>query len=84
MATDIPVSELEALDRAIERMGGIGKFAAHFGITYQAVQAWRKEGRKHATPAEYCPTIERLSGVPCEELRPDVDWSVLRAPEATQ
>lgn len=29
-------------------------------------------------PAEYCPSIERATGVRCEELRPDVDWSVLR------
>lgn len=30
-------------------------------------------------PAEYCPDIEAITGVKCEELRPDVNWSVLRA-----
>lgn len=29
-------------------------------------------------PAEYCPDIEALTGVSCEELRPDVNWAVLR------
>ena len=29
-------------------------------------------------PAEYCPAIERVTGVPCETLRPDIDWAVLR------
>lgn len=31
-------------------------------------------------PAEYCPAIERATGgqVLCEDLRPDVDWAVLR------
>lgn len=31
-------------------------------------------------PAEYCPSIERATDgqVRCEDLRPDVDWSVLR------
>lgn len=29
-------------------------------------------------PADHCPTIEAITGVRCELLRPDVDWSVLR------
>lgn len=31
-------------------------------------------------PAERCPAIERATGgqVSCEDLRPDVDWAVLR------
>lgn len=34
-------------------------------------------------PAEHCPNVEQLTGVRCEELRPDVNWGVLRkAPEA--
>ena len=38
---------------------------------------WQKRGR---VPAEHCPAIERATGgkVRCEDLRPDVDWSVLR------
>ena len=30
------------------------------------------------TPAEYCPAIEKATGVLCEKLRPDIDWEFLR------
>lgn len=35
-------------------------------------------------PAERCPAIERATGgaVRCEDLRPDVDWGVLRGDPA--
>ena len=38
-------------------------------------------GGTRPIPAEHCPAIERATGgaVRCEELRPDVAWSVLRA-----
>ena len=29
-------------------------------------------------PAEYCPAIERHTGVACERLNPKVDWAYLR------
>lgn len=40
------------------------------------VSHWLKVG----LPAAYCPTVEKLTGgdVPCEDLAPTVDWSVLR------
>jgi DNA-binding transcriptional regulator YdaS (Cro superfamily) len=38
------------------------------------VSNWRARG----VPAERCPDIERVTGVRCERLRPDVDWDVLR------
>lgn len=39
---------------------------------------------KKQIPAERCPTIERLTdrAVTCEELRPDVEWHVLRGVSA--
>lgn len=39
---------------------------------------------KKQIPAERCPTIERLTerAVTCEELRPDVEWHVLRTADA--
>lgn len=43
------------------------------------VQQWKRTQR---VPAEYCPDIEAITGVRCEELRPDVNWSVLRAKKA--
>jgi DNA-binding transcriptional regulator YdaS (Cro superfamily) len=67
------------LDRAAELCGGITKLASAIGVTsVQVVSNWRAEGRR--VPAEHCPAIERATGgaVLCEELRPDVDWSVLR------
>ena len=44
------------------------------GITQQALTNWKQRG----IPAERCPDIEALTGIKCEELRPDVNWSVLR------
>lgn len=42
----------------------------------QVVGNWRHRG----VPAEYCPAIERATRgtVRCEDLRPDIDWAVLR------
>lgn len=39
--------------------------------------------RKRQVPAERCPDIERATAgaVRCEDLRPDIDWAVLRGPE---
>jgi len=36
--------------------------------------------KRRNVPAERCPEIERATDgrVTCEELRPDVDWAVLR------
>ncbi len=44
---------------------------------------WKKRGR---VPAEHCPAIERATGgaVRCEDLRPDIEWGVLRAPPSAQ
>lgn len=71
---------------AIQGAGGPAKVAAAVGCTVQAVCFWR-DG-KRTLPAEVCPTLERLTqgAVRCEDLRPDVDWSVLRTPvpEANQ
>lgn len=42
------------------------------------ISQWRNGGRP--VPAERCPEIEQATNglVTCEELRPDVQWSVLR------
>lgn len=54
--------------------------AAELGVSYQAVQQYRTNG----VPAKHCLTIERLTRaqgqpVTCEELRPDMDWAVVRS-----
>lgn len=67
------------LDRAIKVAGGPTKMAAALGLSGHAVvYQWRKK----QVPAEHCPNVEALTGVPCEELRPDVNWSVLRQARA--
>jgi DNA-binding transcriptional regulator YdaS (Cro superfamily) len=72
---------LRALETAIDRLGGVSAAARALGVSRQLVQGWRDPDRRFATPAEHCPAIERATGgaVRCEELRPDVEWSVLRA-----
>lgn len=52
------------------------EIARQLGVKPQAVQQWFK--RK--TPVIRCPEIERITEgkVTCEELRPDVNWKVLR------
>lgn len=63
------------LDGAIRAAGGITKMAKDLGLNSHAViQQWRL----NRVPAEHCPDIEKLTGVKCEKLRPDVNWAVLR------
>lgn len=74
----------EALDEAIQKAGGVSSFAqAIHAPSDKAVRAWKHIG---SIPADYCPTIERVTGVACERLRPNVDWTYLRGttPKATQ
>ena len=49
-------------------------------VMRQHVEHWIKAGR---VPAERCPQIEQATDglVRCEDLRPDVQWSVLRGTE---
>lgn len=65
----------EALKRACEIAGNQTALARKLDRTKAAVSRWLAE----QVPAEVCPEIERITGVPCEELRPDVNWGVLRS-----
>lgn len=72
---------MNVLTRAVEAMGGQSNLARALGVRQQHVWNWIHRRR---VPAEHCPAIEREtrargSPVTCEELRPDVDWSVLRS-----
>ncbi len=75
---DINSSIEHPLERAARLLGSQVALANALGVTKAAVGQWRDPGRR--VPAEHCPHIERLTGgeVRCEELRPDVAWSVLR------
>jgi DNA-binding transcriptional regulator YdaS (Cro superfamily) len=43
-------------------------------VSKASISRWKRE----QVPAEWCPDIEELTGVACERLRPDVNWTVLR------
>lgn len=74
-------TELTPINRAIEQAGGITALARALKLSGHAVvHQWRLT----RVPAEQCPDIEALTGVKCEELRPDVNWAVLRAPATEQ
>jgi len=51
---------------AAEAVGGYDKLADKLRITSQAVSGWYK------IPVNRCGTIERLTGIPREKLRPDI------------
>ena len=73
LATMWPMKQ--GLNQAIEVAGGISAFTQAINApSVNAVKAWRLT----RIPADYCPVIEKVTGVPCESLRPDVEWSVLR------
>lgn len=54
------------LDRAISAAGGLTKLAASLGISKQAVAQWDE------VPPLRVLEVERASGVPRTELRPDL------------
>lgn len=58
--------------------GGARAIASDRLLCESAIYNWISRGK---LPAEHCPSIERLTGgvVRCEQMRPDVEWSVLRA-----
>ncbi|MEK8025021.1 transcriptional regulator [Pseudaquabacterium rugosum] len=60
----------------IDDLGGVAAVARMAGVRMPTVSGWR--GR---IPALRCPAIERESGTPVEELRPDVTWA--RIPDPT-
>ena len=55
-----------ALKRAIDIVGGPSAVARELDISPQAVGQWRR------VPAERVLQLERVSGVPRQELRPDL------------
>ncbi len=59
-----------------EKRGRAVKLAKALSVTPVTVHGWVNE----RVPAERCPAIERATAgqVKCEDLRPDVDWAVLR------
>jgi DNA-binding transcriptional regulator YdaS (Cro superfamily) len=61
----------------LDQERGRGKLLAEsLRVTSVTVHLWATE----RVPADRCPDIERITNsmVRCEEMRPDVSWSVLR------
>lgn len=69
---------MSPLSRAVEILGGASATSRLLGVTPQAVFFWLKGSRM--IPPEQCIALERetLGRVVVEELRPDVDWAVVR------
>lgn len=58
------------VDRVIEKAGGLTRAARALGIMNPSVIAnWRTRGR---VPAERVLEVERITGIPREQLRPDI------------
>ncbi|WP_198036367.1 transcriptional regulator [Cupriavidus taiwanensis] len=66
--------ENAAMRLAVDRAGGLNKLAKALGKKPNAVSNWLTRG----VPVEFCPAIEAITGVPCEELNPKADWKVFK------
>lgn len=53
-------------DRAVAAIGGVTRLAEALNVTRSAVSQWTK------VPVERVLEVERLTGVPRHELRPDI------------
>ena len=54
------------LIHAAQKVGGMAQLAAKLGIARQAIYQWSR------IPAERVVEVERITGVPRNELRPDI------------
>lgn len=61
-----PLRSSPALDRAIQKAGGVGKLAEALDITGPAISQWDR------VPANRVIDIERITGVSRRDLRPDL------------
>lgn len=78
LSTFVDCLQMTSIEKAIFVVGSASKLSRELGVTVQAVCFWRDGKRK--TPADLCPDIERVTNgaVRCEDLRPDVNWALLR------
>jgi len=77
---------MDAIDKAAAAVGSATELAVRIGVAQSAISNWKARGK---VPAEHCIAIERETHgtVTVEDLRPDLDWAVIRgkpaaAPEA--
>jgi DNA-binding transcriptional regulator YdaS (Cro superfamily) len=72
---------MQAIERAIKCFGSQVAMASALGVKQPTISEWLRGDRR--VPAEHCPRIERMTrergeAVRCEDLRPDIEWEVLR------
>lgn len=83
MQNETPVDALaEAVKIAAGQSALADKLSALAPSPVSQARVWNWVNRDQRAPAEMCPFIERLTGVACERLRPDVDWGYLRTETA--
>jgi DNA-binding transcriptional regulator YdaS (Cro superfamily) len=72
---------VQAVKRACSLVGGQAPLASAVGVTVANVSHWATGYRR--VPAERAIAVERVTSgqVRVEELRPDIDWSVVRRPK---
>lgn len=63
-----PMEPNPIYDRLVTWAGSRNKLARAFGITHQALINWRNTG----VPAKRVVEVEKVTGIPREELRPDI------------
>ncbi len=69
-------TEIETpIQKAIRLGGNQTGLAEKLGVTQPLIAHWKK---RNEVSAEYCPQIEKITGVRCELLCPSVEWSVVR------
>ncbi len=68
----------KSIVRAIEFTGGQSALAKHCGVSQPTVNQWLNGGKMDV---KYIPAIIKATNgaVKPEDLRPDVDWAVIRA-----
>lgn len=70
-----------ALDRAVAAADGKTALMRRLNErgwaigSHNTIAQWRVNG----VPEKYCPDIEDITGVRCEDLCPETNWAVLRA-----
>lgn len=57
---------IDILEKAAEKAGGLTKLAAHLKVRHQSLYSWTR------VPAERALEIEKLTGIPRHEMRPDL------------
>ncbi|RKS87300.1 YdaS antitoxin of YdaST toxin-antitoxin system [Orbus hercynius] len=75
---------MSILQEAIKRTGSQRAFAKICGVSQPAVSNWLKGKSKIGEDKAMLVEIALDGEITCEELRPDVNWSVLRNKKATK